>query len=161
MPVTVNLELMAYVNSQFVYVEKHLKRQLGMLYRDVLTQQCEIERKVLTNILSIGAQRPEEFAYRLKERAGYIGILAEEDMYIAKCTPVLVMPRETTECYNILPVSRNGESMFLTPRTRILTRVRVKTTCDDKLPKVYYSNERWIKFLPIRAQADTTSVLKP
>ena len=156
-----NLDLMSYVNSKFVYVEKQLKRHLNTLYRDVIEKRCNLERKVIANTLSIGAQKPDEFALRLKGRPGYIGILGGEVIYVAKCTPVIVQPRETTECYNELPVSRNGEAMFLTERTRILTHIGVRTTCDEKLPTMYFLSGKWIKFLPIRAIADPPTILKP
>ena len=152
---------MTYVNSKFVYVEKRLQRHLNSLYRDVLEKKCNLERKVLGNTLSIVAQNPAEFALRLKGRPGYIGIVAGEVIYVARCTPVVVQPRETEECFNELPVSRNGEPMFLTPRTRILTHIGVKLVCDPKLPTVYRMGEKYIKLLPIRAIADAPTILRP
>lgn len=80
---------------------------------------------------------------------------------MAKCTPTLVDQRETQECYNELPVSRNGEALFLTPRTRILTNIAVKIPCDEKLPPVYFINDQYVKFLPVREIAETPNILKP
>ena len=116
---TEDLDILTYVNSKFIYVEKHIKRQMNALYRDVITQKCNLEQKVLKNLLSIGAHKPDEFAFLLKGRPGYIGILGGEVMYVAKCTPVLVEQRESKDCFNELAVSRNGEPLIITPRTRI------------------------------------------
>ena len=156
-----NLDLMTYVNSKFIYVEKRIRRHFNSLYRDVLEKRCNLERKVLGNTLSIVAQNPDEFALRLKGRPGYIGIVAGEVIYVAKCIPVIVQQREATDCYNELPVSRNGEPMFLTARSRILTRMGVKLICDEKLPTVYRIGKQYIKFLPIREVADAPTILTP
>ena len=156
-----DIDILSYVNSKFVYVEKHIKRQINALYMDVIAKKCALERKVLGNTLSIGAQKPEEFALRLKGRPGYIGILAGEVIYVAKCTPTLVDQRETKDCFNELPVSRNGEALFLTPRTRILTNIAVKIPCDEKFPPVCFINDQYVKFLPVREIAETPNILKP
>jgi len=37
-----NLDIFAYVNSKFVYVEKHIRTQINYLYRDVLKQRCNL-----------------------------------------------------------------------------------------------------------------------
>ena len=44
-PAVQNLDIFAYVNSKFVYVEKHVRKELKSLYYDVITQKCELEKK--------------------------------------------------------------------------------------------------------------------
>lgn len=39
-----NIDIFAYVNSKFVFTERHIKGQMNKLYRDVLLQQCNLER---------------------------------------------------------------------------------------------------------------------
>ena len=49
-PVPVNnLDIFTYVNFKFVYVEKHLKRRILQLYKDIMRQKCDIENQVLKN----------------------------------------------------------------------------------------------------------------
>ena len=60
-----NLDIFAYVNSKFVYVEKHIKTQIRSLYRDVLIQRCHLESQTLKNAVAIATQAPDEFAYNL------------------------------------------------------------------------------------------------
>ena len=55
------LDIFTYMNSKFVYVEKHIKTRIRNLYRDVLLQQCNLERKTLKNGLAIATQAPDEF----------------------------------------------------------------------------------------------------
>ena len=42
-----NLDIFAYVNSKFVYVEKHIREQIKNLYRDVLVQDAIWNVKLL------------------------------------------------------------------------------------------------------------------
>lgn len=38
-----NLDIFAYINSKFVYVEKHVKTQMQNLYLNVINQKCKLE----------------------------------------------------------------------------------------------------------------------
>jgi len=44
-----NLDIFTYINSKFVYVEKHISTQISQLYWNVLQQQCKFEQKILKN----------------------------------------------------------------------------------------------------------------
>ncbi|WP_219822792.1 hypothetical protein, partial [Enterobacter cloacae complex sp. 4DZ3-17B2] len=41
-PRTHDMDLFAYVNSKFIYVEKHVKTQVTNLYRDILLHRCAL-----------------------------------------------------------------------------------------------------------------------
>ena len=43
--------MFTYVNPKFVYMEKHLKRQIEHLYKNIVRQKCNIENQVLKNAL--------------------------------------------------------------------------------------------------------------
>lgn len=158
---TEDIDLMTYVNSKLIYVEKHIKRQIEKLYHDVMWHKCELERKVLANTLSIGHTRPDEFAYQLLGRPGYIGVLGGEVIYIAKCVPVTITERTTTECFNELPVTRNGKPMFLTAKSRILTDIGLKIPCDPSFPILFKIDGTWKRRGPYGEEAKTPEILKP
>jgi len=61
---TDNLDIFAYVNSKFIYVEKHIRDQMIALYHDILTQKCELKKQVLQNSFSIAVLLPDKFAYQ-------------------------------------------------------------------------------------------------
>ena len=42
-----NLDIFAYVNSKFVYVEKHIRSQMKQLYNDVTIQKCNLKKQTL------------------------------------------------------------------------------------------------------------------
>lgn len=46
-----NLDIFSYVNSKFIYVEKHLKTQMTQLYKDIIEQKCALEKQILLCLL--------------------------------------------------------------------------------------------------------------
>lgn len=100
-----NLDIFSYVNSKFVYVEKHIRHQMTSLYYNIIQQKCEWEKQVITNILSFATLQPDEFAYRLMKGPGYMAVTAGEAVHVVKCIPVNVLVRKTDTCYIELPVT--------------------------------------------------------
>ena len=69
-----NLDIFAYVNSKFVYIEKYVRSQIGYLYQDVVIQRFNFERETLKNALAIATQAPDQFAYNLMKGPGYMAV---------------------------------------------------------------------------------------
>lgn len=84
-----NLDMFAYVNFKFIYIEQHMKNQLTQLYRDIMTQKCALEKQVLENALSLSSIAPDEMAHRLMKAPRYTAVTTDEVIYIVKCIPVL------------------------------------------------------------------------
>lgn len=159
---TENVDLMAYVNSKLLFVETHFKRQLRSMYLDLIQQKCQLERKVIANTLSTAASNPDDFAYRLTGRPGFVAVTSGEVAYLSRCHPVPVTQRETEGCYNEIPVLKHGKEAFLMAKTRILTHIGVKAACDPHYPPMYKINGVWIKLNPHRNLVhNTPTVLKP
>lgn len=100
-----NLDIFAYVNSKFIYVEKHIKTQLTQLYRDIMEQKCALEREILQNALSLVSFAPDEMARRIMKEPGYIAVMAGEALHLIKCIPVECRVRPTDACYSKIPVT--------------------------------------------------------
>lgn len=143
-----NLDIFTYMNSKFVYVEKHIRHQMTSLYHNVMQQKCELERQVITNALSYATLQPDEFAYRLMKGPGYMAVTAGEAIYVIKCIPVDVTVRRTKECYTELPVVQRNNSVFLTPKSRILTKYGNQRDCSFELPTLYRIEDTWVQFTP-------------
>ena len=156
-----NLDIFAYVNSKFIYVEKHLRTQMKQLYRDTLIQRCNLERQTLKNSLSIAKQSPDDFAFDLMKGPGYMGVAAGEVVHIVKCIPVDVRVEHGDSCYSELQVFRNNQTFFLTPRTHILKQTGIRVPCNNLLPSYYYLADNWYKILPKPTQAIAPMILKP
>lgn len=143
-----NLDIFAYVNSKFVYVEKHVRQQMTSLYHNVIQQKCELEKEVIKNTLSFATSQPEEFAYRLMKGPGYMAVTAGEAIHIIKCIPVDVIVRKTNECYTELPVTVRNTSLFITPKSRILTKFGTERECSYELPTLYLIEDTWVQLTP-------------
>lgn len=140
-----NLDIFAYVNSKFVYVEKHIRTQLTQLYRDIMEQKCALERQILLNALSLASIAPDEMATRIMKAPGYTAVVAGEVIHLIKCLAVPCKIRHLDVCYNELPVTYRNESLFLLPRSRILTKTGTPRDCNEFLPAMYQIHESWFR----------------
>lgn len=156
-----NLDIFTYMNSKFVYVEKHVRTQISQLYRNVLLQQCNLEQKILKNALALATHSPDAFAYHVMQGPGYMALLAGEVIHIVKCVPVEVKLAQTQECYDQLPVIRNNETQFLTPQTHILMRQGTQVTCNSLAPSMYLLGDSWYRLTPKPVETLAPIVLKP
>lgn len=156
-----NLDIFSYVNSKFVYVEKHIKTQLIRLYRDVMTQKCALEKQILENALSLASIAPDEMAYRIMKAPGYAAVTAGEVIYIIKCVPVVCRVRTTELCYNELPVTHGNTSYFISPRSRILHKTGTARECNEMLPPMYRVQEIWFKMLPRPMESMPPPTIQP
>ena len=51
---------------------------------------CKLERKEIQNSLSLTSNVPDEFAYNVMQKPGYIASFAEEAIHIVKYIPLNV-----------------------------------------------------------------------
>ena len=143
-----NLDIFTYVNSKFIYVEKHLKTQIIQLYKDIVRQKCDIENQVLKIALALIHVAPEDVATAITREPGHLAIPSGEVVHIVKCIPTTCQTRRTTECCNELPVTYKNESYFLTPRNRILIKKGTKRECSSILPTMNKIHGIWYRLLP-------------
>lgn len=148
-----NMDIFAYVNAKLIYVVKDIGNQITNLYNNVMKQECEIEKRVLRNTLGFASFAPAEFAYHYMNKPGYIAHVAGEVIRLAKCVPVNVVTRKTKECFQELPVSRGNQTLFMMPRTRIITETGHQIECNSFLAPMYHINNNWYQSLPQLAQA--------
>lgn len=156
-----NEDVLSYLNSKIVYVERHVRTQVNMLYRDVIRQQCLLERQILQNALTLATIAPDEAAIRLTKQHGFVASVAGETIYLIKCLPVDVKVRQTKQCFQHLPVEWQNESYYLTPRTHILTKNSVKIECNSMLPAQYKIGPQWFMNTPNMIPGQTPNIIKP
>lgn len=156
-----NLDIFTYMNSKFVYVEKHIRTQINQLYRNILLQQCNLELQLLQNSLAIASRSPDIFAYHFMKGPGYMALLAGEVIHIIKCVPVEVKLAQTQECYDQLPVVRGNQTYFLTPQTHILLRQGTQITCNSFAPPMYLLGDAWYKIMPRPVETLAPTIIKP
>ena len=156
-----NLDIFSYVNSKFIYVEKHMKTQLTQLYQDIMEQKCALERQILQNALSLASIAPDEMAHRIMKAPGYTAITAGEVLHLIKCVPVECRVRQAELCYNELPVTHQNKSLFLLPRSRILTKTGTPRDCHELLPAMYQVHNTWYRLTPRPVESVAPPTIQP
>lgn len=156
-----SFDLLTYINSKFVYVERHVRTQVKSLYRDMLQHRCNLERAILRNSLAIALIAPDHFAYSFMGGGGYYAQVAGEVLYIIKCVPVEVQPQKDADCHQQLRVSRNNETWYVQPVTHILMRIPLQTTCNEVTPSMFRLGGIWYKFLPTAMETLAPRTIQP
>ena len=155
------MDFFTYIISKFIYVERHIFREMSELYHDLLTHKCKLEQQVFKNSLIIATQAPDEFAYHLMKSPGYMSIIAGEEAHIVECIPIEVKFRKTDQFYLQLPINKENETVFLTPRTHIRIGKERETICNIFLPSMYYLKDAWYKLSPKPTESLPSSIMKP
>lgn len=158
---TQDLDLFTYINSKFVYVERHIRTQMNGLYRDILYHRCKLQQEMLRTSQTLAIIKPDEFAFNYHEGPGYTAIVTGEVIRLIKCTPVEVAVSSSKNCYQELPVKRGNSTWFLTPRTHILKTRGFQVPCNTLLPPMYNVDGVWYKMLPFPSEAKEPHVLSP
>jgi len=79
---------------------------------------------------------------------GYMAVAAGEAIHVIKCIPVNVIIRKTNECYLELPVTVRNASLFLMPKSHVITRQGNQKECSYELPTLYNIEDTWIQLTP-------------
>lgn len=137
------LDLMAYMNNKFVYIEKVMNSRLTTLYQELSYQRCLVERKTLLTLQSIASISPQEFGYAYTESPGVAAVALGEVIHLTYCNPVEVTFRPTDECYNEFPITYLNESFFMAPKTHLIQRHGKEIDCDSILTAQYKVGNDW------------------
>lgn len=156
-----NLDLFTYANSKFVYVEKYMRNQITSLYKDIITQKCELEKQVIQNTLSLAAVLPDEFAYRVMKAPGYMAVTAGEGIHIIKCIPIEVTLRKTNTCHTELPIMFRNATLYMTPKSHIVMKHSTLRDCNPLLPIIYNIEGTWLQFNPTPSMIKSPHEIKP
>lgn len=156
-----NIDMFTYVNSKYVYIERHVRTQMKDLYRNLVKQRCLIEKETIRNNLALAVSSPDEFSYNLLKGPGGMAVVAGEVVHLIKCLPVEVKIEHGEECYTQLQVSWNNETWFLTPKTHILIKRGTLISCNPALPSYYKIDEIWYKILPRPVETISPEIISP
>jgi len=146
---TYNTDLMAYINTKFVYIQNILQATVTSMYIDLVTKQCQLERNILLQKLSLASYSLSEFAYTMGEGPGYTALKTGEIVYLIKCKPVDVeLDRSHKVCFQELPIIYNKQKLFMAPKTHTLQKYGTEIDCTIILPTGYLMEGEWISMSP-------------
>ena len=121
-----------------VYIDNRFKASITTLYTDLIQKQCELERKVLLQKLSLATYSLSEFAYHMGEGPGYTALKAGEIIYLLKCKLVEVeISSKNVICHDELPVIYNNQWYFMASKTRTLQKFGTELDCNHFLPSAF------------------------
>jgi len=135
--------MFTYINTKFVYFEKHLKSQLIAMYKDLSKQKCDLETQVIQNLLTLAVLSPNDFAYVYMNGRGYMTYVLGEVIHLIKCIPVDVMLTQPSRCYNELPVKYQNKTWFMTPWNHLLTSTSTEVDCNEEFSSRFYIFNSW------------------
>lgn len=143
-----DLDMLTYVNSKFVYVERHIRGQITALYSSIQKHRCNLKRQVLLNTLSLARNSPDEFSYLFNGGPGSVAMIRGEVIHIARCSPVPVKLAKKDKCYTHLPVTYKNQTKYLTPKTRIIVDTSEEIKCIPLLSPTFRLMGGWFSLGP-------------
>lgn len=158
-----NMDLLAYINTKFVYIENIIQSTITSMYIDIITKQCNLERKLLKQQLSLASYCLSEFAYTMGQGPGYSALKYGEAVYLQQCKPVEVeLFNDNEHCFQELPVLLNNFTFYMAPKTHTLQKYGTQIECSDILPAAYLMEGEWISMTPhYRTAPKIPQMLKP
>ncbi|CAH1731689.1 unnamed protein product [Aphis gossypii] len=143
-----NTDLLANVNTKFVYVENFFKSTITSLYNDIIKKQCDLERKILQQKLTLAFSNISDFSYLMGEGPGFTAVKTGEIIYLIKCKKVNVEISRKKVCFNELPVLYNNKTFSMAPKTHILQQFGTQIDCNILLPPGFNLDGDWFGVVP-------------
>ena len=106
---------------------------MTQIYFDILHQQYKVEQNIIKSSLALATIAPDLVAYNLMKGPGYMAMTAGEVIHIMKCIPMEVKVAHSNKCYMELKITYQNQTLFLTPRTHILTKRGTTVQCNPVL----------------------------
>src|SRR5258705_8966944 len=117
-----------------MFLESHIKMQFATLYRNLATKICQNERAFLKQLLALATLEPMLLASGLNKGPGYVSIRRGQVIYLMKCKSTEVRLRSTLKCYQDIPIWLGNQSMFVTPRDKIIIPIGQEVICSQLSP---------------------------
>lgn len=148
--------IVTYMNTKMVYIERLMTDNLNDLYVDLLTKQCDLEYKLLMNHLSDALVNPNGFAHFVTKSEGSMGVLAGEAIHVIQCVPIPVYIRESDRCYQELPIIYgNNTKGYLSPINHLISDIGSEVTCTENMVTSFKYNDHWYRV------GDKTHIITP
>ena len=118
------------------------------VYTEIGANRCHEKDAILRNSMALAHKDPSLFAYTLTGKPGYSARIRGEAAQLFQCTPVPAKPRTTGDCFIELPVTVDGDPMFLQPKTREISTRGTEIECDPLTTAMYKIKNQWYALTP-------------
>jgi hypothetical protein len=152
---TTEIRLDQFLTNKMDYLYHSHLALIQDLYRDEVNRECETRREILRTQLAFAASNPDGATALLSNEKGIFGRVTGEALFIFKCLPVDVTPRDALECTKQMAVTYEGKDVFVEPITRIITALSTPMACSAITPQRYrLAPNVWVA-IPQRTRVET------
>ncbi|HBK71150.1 MAG TPA: hypothetical protein DDZ39_05755 [Flavobacteriaceae bacterium] len=142
------INLAVYFNNKADYLYHHQLRQIEDLYREMIINDCKLNREILRTKMALIVTNPNIAAPVIPLGKGVFSRVLGEVLQTFKCKQVEVKINISSDCTHELPVIYKNKFMYLEPVTRLLLPdvIKVKKIkCSPLFSPAYkLSDNTWI-----------------
>lgn len=157
---SLDLDLNAFRDSKFIHLERHMGSSIRDLNANVMNKLCRIQAQLISNLQSIAYTDAMSFAYSWMKKPGYNALVRGEVIHLISCTPVQVKVHAVAYCTHELPVVYLNESMYMHPRSHILSRHAEPVPCTPLYSVKYRLQGVWYVLSPNLVRTQPPAILK-
>lgn len=143
-----NTDMMTYYNTKASAQELTNIKRINDLQLEAIYDRCKLKREIMLTKLANVRNDMDSVIQMVKQDVGYAGVLKGRVLEIYKCAPVPVSVRNTTECYQQLPVTYMGKPYFLSEISKILVPHGEQVSCAGLVPPMHKLGGKWMAFGP-------------
>ena len=157
---SLDLDINAFRASKFIHLERHLGQSIKDLNANVMNKLCILQTQVIANLQSLAYADPMEFAHAWKKKPGYTALIRGEVAHVIDCIPVQVKVQSAEYCSHELPVRYMNETMYMHPRSHVLSRFRETVPCTPLYPVKYRLRGTWFTLGPNLVASHPPKIIK-
>jgi hypothetical protein len=154
-----DIKLTQFVTNKMDYLYHSNLALIEDIYRDTILRDCQIKRELLRTQLAFASANPDAATPLLSTHLGIFGRVTGEALFIFKCTPVEVTPRNSTDCTNQLAVTYDKRKVYLEPISRIIVNTPTIIECSTITPPRFKMTDNLWLTVPYRIRTETPRTL--
>ena len=157
---SLDLDLNAYRDSKFIHLERHMGKSIKDLNANVMNKLCNLQAQIISNLQSLAYTDAMEFAFSWKKKPGHSALVRGEVVHIVDCIPVQVKIHTISYCTHELPVVYLNETLYMHPRSHVLSRYTETVPCTSLYPVKYRLQGSWYTLGPNLVASHPPDILR-
>ena len=157
---SLDLDLHAYRDSKFIHLERHLGQSIKELNANVMNKLCSLQSPAIVTLQSLAYTDAMEFAFAWKRKPGHSALVRGEVVHILDCVPVQVKVQPTSQCTHEIPVLYINDTLYMHPRSHVLSRYAETVPCTSLYPVKYRLKGAWYTLAPHLVASHPPQILR-